>query len=71
VGQGRQEEENVLAGAPGMASRQQRHFGGMDFRKMFLFNQAMLGHQGWRLLSELNSLLKFSEFSKISYVGAN
>ena len=48
--------------------------GGMGFKKLHYFNLAMLGKQGWRLLSKPNSLvakvLKAYYFPKISFANA-
>ena len=51
-----------------------KHGGGMGFRKLHEFNIAMLGKQGWRLLTEPNSLmskvLKARYFPRGTYVDA-
>jgi hypothetical protein len=40
----------------GPLNRNRGRVGGMGFRDLVLFNQSMLERQGWRLLTEPNSL---------------
>jgi len=51
-----------------------KEYGGMGFRRLFGFNLAILGKQGWKLLTELDTIVtrifKARYFPRTDFLGA-